>query len=148
MPKVILGISAAGMAAVTASAVLDDHVLSSSQSVSCEPNVAATTHYSLYSSFGDDLKGFLSFDDYPNDNRGVNKEEGGGILYEPNSSSTKTIPGRVIDAVKASVDTASEWEKKAKERVRLIAGGYPKIYDVSLGTCGLLRVTLIHHFMK
>ena len=75
------------------------------------PSTAATAATSMYETIGNNnlrtlraLENFLHRDEY----------------QASPTASTGSIPGRVIDVVKASVDTASEWEKKAKETVRMM----------------------------
>lgn len=129
--SILVGLSAAGAATIGASSI--DYETKSSDSLSqCEPDTA-TTQQSLYSSLEENLKTLFLFDQ-AEENLKLPIGKDGGLGFDPSSapSSTIPIPGRVIDAVKASVDTASEWEKKAKETVRFMTGQYPKIYDVSV----------------
>lgn len=132
--QALLGLSLAGVAtAIGSSALNDENSLSQ-----CEPNVDVTaadptTSEILYRHIDEGLKIILSGSErYLNsDNVDIpivqNDQE---LLYQPTPAAT--IPGRVIDVMKASVDTATEWEKKAKETVRMMRNPYPKSYDVSI----------------
>lgn len=131
--SILVGLSAAGAATIGASS-LDFESKVNTTMAQCEPETTATSQpTSFYNSLGENLKTLLWFDQ-DKENLKIPLGRGGELRFEPSptSSSAIPLPGRVIDAVKASVDTASEWEKKAKETVRMMTGQYPKIYDVSL----------------
>lgn len=130
----LIGLSLAGAATAVGNSVLSDEN-SSSQ---CEPNVgiaatAPTASQILYRQVDESLKMILSESGRYLNNDNVNApiiEKDQDLLYQPTPAAT--IPERVIDVMKASVDTASEWEKKAKETVRMMTNPSPKSYDVSV----------------
>ena len=133
--NVIFGLASAGAVGVGTS------VLNEDMTSNCESNDTVSTFPRYYTNWKQSLRSILSLDDYMiyDGTNNVNIDDKQNIQpkltpqsshYQP--SNPVAIPGRVIDVVKASVDTASEWEKKAKETVMRIAGPYPLVYDVSI----------------
>lgn len=118
--KVLAGLSAAGVAGVAAS-TLENRIQDPQLSL-CEPE--SSTAQPFYQNFGENLKTMFWVD--------TNKENHEASAYYEPPPAASTIPGRMIGVVKASVDTATEWEKKAKETVRKMTHPYPKNYDVSI----------------
>lgn len=133
-----IGLAAAGVVGFSTLNPNDD-----SSTSKCESDIASL--HKMESNFEKTVTTLLSFNDYLyQDNNEVEmpvKQKRNITTYQPQPAPASSIPGRVIDVVKASVDTASEWEKKAKETVRRIANPSPQTYDVSglyLTFCGIL----------
>mmetsp|Transcript_13762 Transcript_13762/g.20889 ORF Transcript_13762/g.20889 Transcript_13762/m.20889 type:complete len:507 (-) Transcript_13762:15-1535(-) len=122
--KVLAGLSTAGVAAVGASTL--DNERDEKLSL-CEPQ-SSVEQPSFYHNFGDNLKAFFWFDENTDHNKpSAPAVAADGLYYEP-SSTASTMPGRMIGVVKA----ATEWEKKAKETVKMMTYPYPKNYDISV----------------
>ena len=128
--KALIGLTAAGVATIGASSTLDDKV-----NASCESDASSSTSHPFYDHFGESLRTLLWMNNqHDKENIKVPLGNGSELRYEPSpATSSSSIPGRMIDVVKASVDTANEWEKKAKQTVmRMAQRPYPESYDVSL----------------
>ena len=134
----MFGLVSAGAVGVCTSVINED------MTSNCEStgNDTVSTFPRYYTDWKQSLRSILSLDDYNmiydgTNNVNIHDKENIQPKLTPQSSyyqpsNPVAIPGRVIDVVKASVDTASEWEKKAKETVMRIAGPYPLVYDVSI----------------
>ncbi len=125
----MLGLAAAGVIGFSTLNLNDESTTSK-----CESDIASP--HKMENNFAKTLTTtLLSFNDYLyQDNNEVEmpvKQKRNITTYQPQPTPAPSIPSRVIDVVKASVDTASEWEKKAKETVRRIANPLPQTYDVS-----------------
>ncbi len=123
--KVLAGLSTAAVAGVGISN-LDNRARDQQLSL-CE---SASSTKPFYQNFGENLK--ILFYENKQSNETSAPVGADGLFYEPSPAASTTIPGRMIGVVKASVDTATEWEKKAKETVRMMTHPYPKSYDVSV----------------